>query len=90
MAGSTERRKAKGTVRPGLPADMLYPPPPDYVLLDARKDRPLQRATWRIASRGSTFSPVADSKNLTQGSFSWLISARTSLTRFEPCWRELV
>ena len=25
-----------------IPADMLYPLPPGYVLLDARKDRPLR------------------------------------------------
>ena len=31
-----------------MPADMLYPLPPGYVLLDARKDRPLRAWTAHL------------------------------------------
>ena len=47
-----------------MPADMLNPLPPGYVLLDTRKDRPLRRwlRTWSSeADRTSKLRPLLDS-----------------------------
>ena len=43
-----------------MPADMLYPLPPGYVLLDARKDRPLRAWAAHLEFRDDPRTPLAN------------------------------